>query len=92
MAKMLSRTSGLVHPKTAIETTIKIDDVSAALQITMVPAKSQLAFAAIMVITNAMITAGALTSNTTTETHQVPVGKIIDLGIHGHTTYHPRNS
>jgi hypothetical protein len=77
MAKMLSRTSDTVHPKIVIET-IKTGDVFATQWITMVSAKSRLVSATITAITNATNTAEAVTSHTT------------DIGIHGHTTCHPR--
>jgi hypothetical protein len=43
-----------------------------------------------MVATIMTIIVGALSKEVTTEMQQVPAGKIIDLGIHDHSTYHPK--
>jgi hypothetical protein len=88
----LCRTSALVHPKIAIGTTIKIDDVSVASRNTTVSAKFRLASAVIMVVTMAMITAEAMSNDMTIEMHQVLAGKIIGVGIHDHIICHPRKS
>jgi Na+-translocating ferredoxin:NAD+ oxidoreductase RnfE subunit len=90
---MLSRINSLAHPKMiATETTINTNDVSVASQNMAVPAKFRLASAVIMVATIATIIAIAMSNKVTIDMHQVIEGRIIDLGIHGHTTCHPRKS
>ena len=92
MAKMLSKISGLAHLKRILTgATINIGDDSEALQNTTVLAKYRLASAVIMVATIARIIAGAVNNEVTIEMHQALADKIIDLGIHGHTTCHPKN-
>ena len=93
MAKMLSKISGLAHPKRIVTgATINIGDDSEALRNTMVPAKFRLASEVIMVATIATIIAGAMNSEVTIEMHQVLVGRIIGLGTHGHIICHLRIS
>ena len=93
MAKMLSKISGLAHPKRiVIGATINIGDDSEALRNTTVPAKFRLASEVIMVATIATIIAGAMNSEATIEMHQVLVGRIIGLGTHGHIICHLRIS
>jgi hypothetical protein len=78
MAKMLSRTSGLVHPRKIVTgTTTNIDEDLAALRNTTVLAKSRLVPVATMVITTAMITAGAVSSEVTIEMRLILVGRAI---------------
>ena len=92
MAKMLSKISGLAHPKRIVTgATINIGDDSEALRNTTVPAKYRLASAVIMVTIIARIIVGVMNNEVTIEMHRALADKIIDLGIHGHTTCHPKN-
>jgi hypothetical protein len=92
MVKMLSIINDNVHPRRiATETTINTGDVSVTLRNTTVPTKYRLAYAVIMVETIAMIITRAMSNEVTIEMHQALADKIIDLGIHGHTTCHPKN-
>ena len=93
MAKMLSKISGLAHPKKIVTgATINIGDDSEASRNTTVPAKFRLASEVIMVATIATIIARATNNEATIEMHQVLVGRIIGLGTHDHIICHPRIS
>jgi hypothetical protein len=93
MAKMPSRTSGLVDPRKIVTgTTTNIGDDFEALRNTTVPAKFRLTSVATIVTTTAMITTGAVSSEVTIEMHKILASRAIGPDIHDHTTCHPRKS
>jgi hypothetical protein len=84
-------TNGRDHPKKiAIETAIRIGDISAISRSTTVLAKYRLASEEIMVGIIVMITIGVMSNRMIIEIHRAPADKIVDPGFRGHTTCHPK--
>jgi hypothetical protein len=93
MAKMLSKTSGLIHPgKIARGAITNIGDDFAALRYMMVPAKFRLVSAVIMVATTAMTIIEEMSSDAIIEMRKTPAGRVIDPDIHVHIICHPKKS